>query len=97
MKKWGEVKMNITDRARDYILDIMNEQGLNTVRVVFAGMGWGGPKLGLALDEPAETDKKDTINGVNVAIESNVVDHIATVTLDYHETGLVIVGNDDCC
>lgn len=31
--------MNITDRARDYILDIMNEQGLNTVRVVFAGMG----------------------------------------------------------
>lgn len=56
----------------------------------------------MALDEPAETDTQKTINGVNVAIEEGVVDHVVDVTLDYQETeqgaGLVIVGGDqDCC
>lgn len=31
--------MNISDRARDFLVETMNEHGLNTVRVVFAGMG----------------------------------------------------------
>jgi hypothetical protein len=31
--------VKITDRAKDFLVETMNEHGLNTVRVVFAGMG----------------------------------------------------------
>lgn len=31
--------MKITDRAKDFLKETMNEHGLTTVRVVFAGMG----------------------------------------------------------
>ncbi len=31
--------MKITDRAKTFLQETMNEHGLNTVRVVFAGMG----------------------------------------------------------
>jgi hypothetical protein len=31
--------MNITDSAKAFLVETMNEHGINTVRVVFAGMG----------------------------------------------------------
>ncbi len=31
--------MKITDRAKTFLEEMMTEHGLNTVRVVFAGMG----------------------------------------------------------
>ncbi len=31
--------MNITDQARTFLEETMKEHGMNTVRVVFAGMG----------------------------------------------------------
>ncbi|SDH01960.1 hypothetical protein SAMN05192534_101340 [Alteribacillus persepolensis] len=31
--------MDITNQARDFIQDVMNEHDLSTVRVVFSGMG----------------------------------------------------------
>ncbi|MET3504066.1 hypothetical protein ABMB67_000149 [Halalkalibacter oceani] len=31
--------MNITDKARDFVKSTMEEHGISTIRVVFAGMG----------------------------------------------------------
>lgn len=79
----------------------MEEHQIKTIRVVLAGMGWGAPKLGLALDEPVETDIIKEVNGIEVAFEAEVINHVANITLDFEESeageGLVIVGNDLYC
>lgn len=57
--------------------------------------------MGLALEEPSANDVVETINGIQVAIEKEIHANSAAITLDYHETpsgsGLVMLGNDNCC
>ncbi|RSL33284.1 hypothetical protein D7Z54_11715 [Salibacterium salarium] len=62
--------------------------------------------MGLALDEPAEDDVKQDINGIHVAIEEQILSHVDGVTLDVETTdddqqGLVMHGgpnsDSDCC
>ena len=94
--------MNITNEAQELILSILNENNAEGIRVYLAGMGWGGPKLGLALDEPEEKDIVETINGIKVAIDSMVVQETENLTLDRQDSpegaGLVMLGNEsNCC
>ena len=57
--------------------------------------------MGLALEEPSENDVVETINGIQVAIEKDILANSEAITLDYQETasgsGLVMLGNDNCC
>ena len=94
--------MEITNQAKEFIEQVMKENNASTIRVVFGGMGWGGPKLGLALAEAEETDKLETVNGIQVAIEEVIANEVANLTLDLQEgpsgKGLVMLGaGSDCC
>lgn len=91
--------MQITDQARDVLKEILAERNVAGIRVYFGGYGWGGPQLGLALDEPEEDDQISVINEIQVAIESTVIEQTEGLTLDYDENrqGLVLLGNDSCC
>nr|WP_258000406.1 hypothetical protein [Bacillus sp. Marseille-P3661] len=57
----------------------------------------------MALDEPVENDLVKTINGIKVAIDSQIAEHTEVLTLDREtgpngEVGLVMLGNEsDCC
>ncbi|WP_252312276.1 hypothetical protein [Sinobaca sp. H24] len=60
--------------------------------------------MGLALDEPAEDDERREINGIDVAIEKQVLPHVENITLDVQtnsdgQSGLVMDGgsDSDCC
>lgn len=57
--------------------------------------------MGLALEEPSGNDVVETINGIQVAIEKDIFANSEAITLDYQETdsgsGLVMLGNDNCC
>jgi Fe-S cluster assembly iron-binding protein IscA len=57
--------------------------------------------MGLALEEPSANDVVETINGIQVAIEKEILANSEAITLDYQETpsgsGLVMLGNDNCC
>ena len=57
--------------------------------------------MGLALEEPSANDVVETINGIQVAIEKDILVNSQTITLDYQETasgsGLVMLGNDNFC
>ena len=93
--------MVITDKAKLYIEAILTEHNVSSFRVVFAGMGWGGPKLGLALDEAEETDQIKVINGLTVAIDELVAPYIADIVLDcqtneFGKEALKIIGMSDC-
>ena len=53
--------------------------------------------MGLALEEPTENDVVETINGVVVAFDRDVVDFTGDTTLDIQNGGLVMVGGASCC
>lgn len=91
--------MQISDKARDILKDILAERKANGIRVYFGGYGWGGPQIGLALEEPEEEDHVVVINEIQVAIESEIVDYTEGLSLEYDEyrEGLVLMGNEGGC
>lgn len=92
--------MQITNEARDMLKQVFADKSVNSIRVYFAGYGWGRPQVGLALDEPEKDDKVVTINDIQVAIDEMIEDHIEGLILGLNEerTAFVLVGNEsDCC
>lgn len=92
--------MNITDEARDHIIQVLKGKSVNGIRVYFAGFGWGQPQIGLALDEPEAEDKVVLINEIQVAFDPNIEGYTEDLTLDFDKqtNGLVLLGNEsDCC
>lgn len=97
MRSWMDVQ--ITDKARDFLLKIFKEKNANGIRAYFGGFGWGGPQIGVALDEPREGDKVEVINGIRVAMDPDIAPWLAGVTLEYDEyyQGLVLTGAPGGC
>jgi Fe-S cluster assembly iron-binding protein IscA len=94
--------VQITESARVFIEELMNQHDVKSIRVFVAGTGCcSGPKMGVALEEPSSNDVVETINGIQVAIEKNALANSQAITIDYQETpsgsGLVMLGNDNCC
>lgn len=91
--------MQITDRARDMLKQVLQEKNASGIRLHFSGYGWGGPQIGLALDEPAAEDQVSTINDIVVAIDKEIIDFTQNLTLEYDEAhnGIVLLGNDHYC
>ena len=94
--------MKITDQAKEYIQQAMQENNISTLR--FYGIaGCCGVNLGVALQEPEENDLVEEVNGLNIAIQPDVKDQLTNVTLaveeENGEKGLVMNGYNgtSCC
>ncbi|MDR7001852.1 adhesin [Neobacillus niacini] len=91
--------MKITDGAKQLLENILSENGAEGIRL-YAVAGCCGPQFALSLDPPLESDQIETINGIRVAIDSQVP---ATdeLILDKEENndgvGLVLLGASNCC
>lgn len=61
------MKVTIADTAVSTLKDILadNQDRPNNIRVYFAGIGWGGPSFGLALDEQNGEDLSYEVDGLN--------------------------------
>lgn len=80
--------MQVSDSAKEKIVELMQKKNVNTLRIYFSGYGWGGPQIGMALEEPEANDKVETINGIQIAIDSVIYDQVADATLDYRNSFL---------
>ncbi|MGM0876826.1 MAG: adhesin [Bacillota bacterium] len=93
--------MNITDDAKSMLEGIFKERGVECIRLYSMGAGCCGPQWGLSLDSPEETDIVETINGIQVSFDPQVLKSVEGLTLDKEETaegaGFVILGASDCC
>jgi len=86
------MKITITDTAKLKIIEATKDTDFKTpaLRLVFAGIGWGGPRLGLALDESENT--KDTViiaNEIPVMYDSDIarfMDAGTNITIDFVDT-----------
>ncbi|MGM0839240.1 MAG: adhesin [Bacillota bacterium] len=91
--------MNITNEAKEVLLNAMEENKSEGIRFFLNQGGCCGPQIGVSLDSAQATDKVEEINGVSVAFDTTVISMTDDVTLDVQDGGLVLVGVPDsgCC
>jgi Fe-S cluster assembly iron-binding protein IscA len=75
--------IEITDIAKDKIKEALNKNPGKYLRILVEGYGWGGPRLGLALDEPEANEAAIPVNGLDVLISDEVKSLAESSTLDY--------------
>ena len=89
--------MKITDEAKQVLEDFLSKREAEGIRISSVA-GCCGPKFAISLDAPVESDRIETINGIQVAIDSEVTGS-EELTLDKGENGagLVLIGASSCC
>ena len=75
--------VKISDKATVEFLKFLkdNEVTSDTVRIHFAGMGWGGPVFNLVLDEKKETDNIEVVEGLTFLVDKSVNDQFGALTI----------------
>ena len=74
----------VTEKANEMIKDHLKDQEeLPSIRVFLNPGGWGGPSLGMALDEPKEDDDTFDNDGLTFVMNSQLFQDVKPVTIDY--------------
>jgi hypothetical protein len=89
--------MNITDGAKQILVGFLSKRGAEGIRLTSVE-GCCGPQFRISLDAPIESDRIETINGIRVAIDSEVTGS-EELTIDKGENGagIVLIGGSNCC
>ncbi len=100
-EKGRNIKMNITNEAKQYIQAMLEEQQAKGLRVYAVEGGCCGPQIALSLDSPEESDTVSVINEIPVAIALLAKEFISDLTLDFEskgeQSGLVMIGSPNNC
>ena len=93
--------VQITDTARDKIQEVLDQNAGKYLRIYFDGVGWGGPRMGMALDEPQDNEQPVQVNGIDVFIADFAKPFVDGATVDYikqpHGEGFIIDGVGGAC
>ena len=96
------MKIILSELAKTTLLEQTKDKENANVRILLQGYGWGGPRLGLALDEPTETDTHVTSENLNFIMEKGLSKNFSQLNIDYSDSwfakGFTIrTGNSDGC
>lgn len=100
------MNVSVTDNAKVKILEALKDSGYKqpALRIVYSGVGWGGPRIGLALDESENSiDLLITANEVDILLGDDIRRYAETdapITIDYKESrygeGFVVDNGRSC-
>ena len=92
--------VTITDTARGKIQELLNQNSGKYLRI-FEQPGWWGSRMGMALDEPQESEKPVQINGVGILISEDDMLYVDGTIIDYitqsYNEGFTITGPRESC
>jgi len=81
--------LQVTDTAKEKFVEFINEEKKEDayVRIYVSGVGWGGPKYGLTLEESVQEDKDvvNEVNGLKIVFEKSIAYFLDGKTVDYHD------------
>ena len=79
------MNIKITKKALVEIKKVLKEKNTTSkkIRIFLAGIGWGGPKFNLALDEQKENDKIYTEESVDFVADKSLIDQYRGFKIDY--------------
>lgn len=78
--------MEITDKARDLIHQILEDEGTGCLRLFFAGFGCGEPDIGMTVGDPEADDELHHINSIPVAIDQRIIHLTENLTIEGKQT-----------
>lgn len=81
------MKLNVTDLAKEKLKNLIEEKKTDKhLRIFIAGYGWGGPTIGLALEEPKDDDIKIEVDSLKFTVEDGLSDTFDVLTVDYSDS-----------
>lgn len=78
--------IHISKRASEKFKESQQDSQAKLFRVFISGIGWGGPRMGLVLDEPTANDEKIEVQGISLIMVSEVANAIrayGNLVIDY--------------
>lgn len=58
------MNINLDEKSKEFLISELNKNNKSVVRLMIKGFGWGGPKLGIVLDEQRDGDIESTSEGI---------------------------------
>ena len=79
------MNIDITSKASEKLKNILEEKNTPSakVRIFLAGIGWGGPRFNLALDEQKGNDKIYSEDGIHIIADKNLIEQFKGFKIDY--------------
>lgn len=62
----------IDDATKEALKENLENRNKTAVRLTLKGFGWGGPTLGVVLDEQTENDEVIEIDGIKFVAENDI-------------------------
>lgn len=82
------MKLEVTQTAVAKLKEVMADNIGKSVRVFIQGIGWGGPKMGMALDEPKAGDQEITVEGISFIYNKDNENVIPDSIIDFQDSFL---------
>jgi len=79
------MNIKVTNKTLDEIKKAIKDKNATSkkIRVFLAGIGWGGPKFNLALDEQKENDEIYSEDSVDFVADKSLIDQYKGFKIDY--------------
>lgn len=96
------MKITLPETAVKTLKDILNDNQdrPNSIRVYFAGVGWGGPSFGIALDEQKADDLTYEVEGLHFIMSGKDHSQYGDITIEDTGYGFRVIPEnvqDDGC
>ena len=78
----------VTDSAMENLKSYLEQNNIDSdVRIALMQGGWAGPSLGLALDEPKDTDDITEQDGLKFLVDQGLVAQTGEIKVDFVDAG----------
>lgn len=78
--------LTVTEKALDVIQEFIKQKKPGAAIRITMSIGWSGPALGMALDEPMDGDEVFEKKGTKFVMEKYVWDQAQPINIDFVET-----------
>ena len=79
----------VTEKASEMIKGFLKDKpDPSYIRVFLSQGGWSGPSLGMALDEPKDSDEIIKDNGVTYLIDKGLYEDVKPINVDFVEAAM---------
>ncbi len=79
-------QIEITEKAKIELNKIIEQNTKKFLRLFLNGIGWNGPRIGLALDEPKDNDIKVTSNNINIVYDKKEEIDLGNCVIDFESS-----------
>ena len=76
----------VTDKALEVIKDFIKEKKVDSAVRITLSIGCSGPALGMALDEPGNTDEVFEEKGTKFVIDKDIYNQAKPINVDFVDT-----------